>query len=153
MVVCCLLLMGVSLNAQSTGEDKAAGGKLKSILMALKYSSAVQASLAQQLRDEMMALADSNRKPLRATVSVFADEFTDTLFGKDLSNAQVSELQSSITDMLRGSRANFNSASRLREVLVAIHVEDSKTRRITRRFIAIGEEVRGPDDQGVSSLK
>ncbi len=153
IVLCGLLLLGISLNAQSTGEDKAAG-KLNSILMALKHSRAAgQNSLAQQLRDEMMALADSNRKPSRATVSGFADEFTDALFGKDLTNADVSVLQSSITDVLRGSTANFNSASRLREVLVATHVDDFKTRRIIRRFIAIGEEVRGPDDRGVSSLK
>ena len=146
MVLGCLLLLGVSLNAQSSGEDKAADGKLNSILMAIKGSRASQTSLAQQLRDEMMALAGANRKPSHATVSGFADEFTAALLGKNLTNAQVSVLQSSITDLLRGSTANFNSASRLREILAALHIADAKTQRITKRFIAIGEEVRGPDD-------
>jgi hypothetical protein len=74
VILCCLLLLGVNLNAQSASEDKAAGGKLNSILMALKDSRAARASLAQQLGDEMMSLAGSNRKPSRATVSNFADE-------------------------------------------------------------------------------
>src|SRR5579872_2173499 len=126
-----LLLLGVSLNAQSSGEDKAAD-KLNSILMAMKGSRASQTSLAQQLRNEMMALAGANRKPSRTTVSGFADEFTDALFGKNLTNAQVSVLESSITDLLRGSTANFNSASRLREILVVLHVADAKTQKITR---------------------
>ena len=149
IVLCCLLLLGAGLNAQPTGEGRTAAGKLKSILIALQHSKAAQTSLARQLSDEMVAFADTDRKPLRATVSGFAHEFTHALFGKSLTNAQVSVLQSSITDLLRGSTANFNSASRLREVLVAVHVDDSKTQRITRRFIAIGEEVRGPDDYGL----
>jgi hypothetical protein len=148
-----LLLLSVGLNGQSTEEDKAAAGKLYAILAALKNSKADKTSLAQQLRDEMMALADSDRKPLRATVSGFANEFADALFGKNLTNAQVRDLQSSVIGLLRGARANISSASRLRETLVAIHIDDSKTRRITRIAIAIGEEIRGPDDHGLELLK
>jgi hypothetical protein len=151
VILCCLLLLGVNLNAQSASEDKAAGGKLNSILMALKDSRAARASLAQQLGDEMMSLAGSNRKPSRATVSNFADELTDALAGKSLTSDQVSRLQSSITGMLRGSAANFNSASALREILGAAHVDSVRTQRIIKRFIAIGEEVRGPDDLPVSA--
>jgi hypothetical protein len=55
-------------------------------------------------------------------------------------------LERSIDDVLRRSGATFTSASHLRETLATLGVGALKTQVITKRVIAIGEEVRGPDD-------
>jgi hypothetical protein len=55
-------------------------------------------------------------------------------------------LRRSIADVLLSSGATFIPASRLRETLTAKGIDSSKTQEIVKRYIAIGEEVRGPDD-------
>ena len=55
-------------------------------------------------------------------------------------------LERSIDDVLRSTGATFASATHFRETLATLGVEASKLQVITKRFIAIGEEVRGPDD-------
>jgi hypothetical protein len=91
-------------------------------------------------------MADSEQQPSRTTVASFAEELTSALIGRGLTNSQVMMLEQSIDEVLRSSGATFTSASRLRETLAAIGVDASKLRIITKGFIAIGEEVRGPDD-------
>jgi hypothetical protein len=148
-VLCCLLLLGVNLAAQPVSEDEASAAavrKLRSTLLALKGPGASRLSLSKQLVDGIMSMAESDQQPSRATVARFADELTSALIGKDLRNAHVTILQQSIGEVLRRTGATFMSASRLRETLTAVGVDAWKTHVITKRFIAIGEEVRGPDD-------
>ena len=62
-------------------------------------------------------------------------------------NWQVTTLAQSMEEVLRRSgTTTFIPASQLRETLAALGVDASKVQIITRRFIAIGEEIRGPDD-------
>ena len=143
-LLCCLLL-GAGLSGQSSSR-----GNLASLLMTLQEGRSSQANLSQQLVGEMLSAVDSDRKPSRKTVAIFADELTGALVAKRMTNDQAFALQSSITDLLRGSATNLTCAVRFRRTLVAIRVDEAKTQSITRRFIAIGEEVRGPDDIGIS---
>ncbi|MDQ2900004.1 MAG: hypothetical protein M3Y07_09420, partial [Acidobacteriota bacterium] len=115
--------------------------------------NASHGSLTQQLVDAMTSLAQEDRRPSRPTLESFADEFIGALTGMSVTNAQVITLQRSITEVLLSSTTNLKSASRLREILTALHIGDSKVRVITKRFIAIGEEVRGPDDSPLRSAK
>jgi len=62
-------------------------------------------------------------------------------------------LEQAIDEVLRSSGATFTSASRLRETLTALGVDASRLQIIVKRFIAIGEEVRGPDDLPNLSVK
>ena len=78
----------------------------------------------------------------------FAEELTAALFGKELSAQSTASLRQSIRDVLRGSSATFPSAASLRQVLARAGVDSTKAQLITRRFMAIGEEIRGPDDIG-----
>jgi hypothetical protein len=149
-LLCCLLLMGVSLIGQSSAEDKAAIGKLRSTLLALKDTKTYRASLGEQLADNMMALTEEDRRPSRQIVAVFADQMVSALLGKELTAARATALQESIVDVLRGQRANVASASALRETLTALGVDAVRVQSITTRFLAIGHEVRGPDDTAVS---
>ena len=93
-----------------------------------------------------MSMADSEHKPARTTVERFTEELTSALIGRDLTATQVMMLERSIDEVLRSSGATFKSASRLRETSAALGVDASRLQIIIKRFIAIGEEVRGPDD-------
>lgn len=144
-----LLLFGVSVDAQPTVTDKG-GGNLGSILRALRTSPvAARTSIAERLTREIMALASADRKPSSAVVSDFAGDFTEALIGKALTNSQVSALESSITNLSRGLTATFSSAEHLRQQLEAIQIDGSRITIIIKRFVAIGEQIRGPDDQPI----
>jgi hypothetical protein len=152
-IVLCLLLLGAVLSGQSARDPKAAFEKLRSTLIALKDARADRSSLASQLVDEMMTLANANHQPTRSTVVGFADELTGVLLGRNITSAQLDVLQQSIGEALSGSTANYNSASRFRETLTAVGIDNPSKRLITNLFMAIGEEVRGPDDAPVLPLK
>jgi hypothetical protein len=47
---------------------------------------------------------------------------------------------------MRGTTANFSSAQDFRNTLEALRLFPEKEQAITTKFMAIGEEVRGPDD-------
>ena len=148
-VLCCLILFGASVLGQSGREEKSAAcKKLQPILTALKSPGASRPSLTTQLADAMMSLTSSDRQPSRSTVVSFADELTGALIGKDLKD-QPGVLQQSICEVLSGSTTNFKSATRFREALTALRIDSMKKQTLTTRFMAIGEEVRGPDDSPV----
>jgi hypothetical protein len=127
-IVFALLLLGGFLISGAVCQDKStakrpeATPKLRSTLQALKSRGASRATLSRQLADAILLLAESGHQPSRSAVTSFADELTTALLGRDLTNSQ------------------------LRETLAALGVDASKVQIITRRFIAIGEEIRGPDD-------
>jgi len=51
--------------------------------------------------------------------------------------------------MRAGNVTNFRLAQRLRESLAALGANEANTDLVVRRFVAVGEAVRGPDDQGL----
>ena len=67
--LCCFLLVTAGLCAQSTA-------RLDADLMALSNPSASRSAVAQQLTDDILALADKDAQPSRQTVFEFADELT-----------------------------------------------------------------------------
>ena len=148
-ILCALLMFGSVLGGQPTQQDKAAASKLNSTLTALKNNSADRSILTRQLVVAMMSLADRDRLPSRATVEGFADELTGALIGRNLTNAQVTMVERSLIEVVSGSTSNAISASHLREALAALRVDPSRTHVIIKRFIAICEQVRGPDDSPV----
>lgn len=153
----CFVFCGVSLIGQLPAASNAAAfNKLKSILTALKNPAASRSPLEHQLVETMMALADHDRQPSRITVVAFAAEFTGDLAGKDLTTAESDSIQQAIGSVLAGSTPNITSASRFRQALTAAGLDASRIRTLTTRFIAIGEDVRGPDDspaKGVGRIK
>jgi hypothetical protein len=152
-IVLGLLLLGAVLSGQSTRDPKAAFNKLKSTLIAMRDARADRSSLASQLVDEMMTLANANHQPTMSTVAGFADELTSVLLGRNITNAQLDVLQQSIGEALSGSTANYNSTSRFRETLTAVGIDNPSKSVITKLFMAIAEDVRGPDDAPVRPLK
>ena len=149
-VLSCLFLFVLSLSGQSVREDEATRvtlSKLNSTLMALKDAGASQASLSQQLVDEMMSLAENEHRPSRPVVTNFADELTRELTGRGLNSAQITAMRQCIVEVMRRTgTSNLELASRLQETLAGIGIGSSKTQLIVRNFIAVREAVRGPDD-------
>ena len=152
-IVLGLVLLGAVLSGQSARDQKAAANRLNSTLTGLKDAGADRLSLATQLVDEMMILADANRPPLRSSVVDFADELTGVLLGKNTTNAQLEVLQQSIGEALSGSTANYLSVGRFREALTAVGIDRPRKRLVTNLLMAIAEEVRGPDDSPALPLK
>ena len=146
--LCFLLLSGVmAAQPLRTDRDMAANlNHLSGILQALKDFRESSPSLSNQLVGVMMAMADPSHAPSLPAVAAFADALTSALTGKNLTTANVLVLRRSIADVLRSSGATFIPASLLRERLSANGADSSKTQEIITRYIAIGEEVRGPDD-------
>ena len=140
----CLVLFGTGLTAQPAKSPDL--DKLRPILMALKNAGAAHASLTNQLVEVMMALANKDRQPARSTVVSFADEFTGILFGRALTNGQLDGFAAAIGEVMTGSTTNFKSSGHFRDIMTAVGIDSMKKQTVTRRFIAIGEEVRGPDD-------
>jgi len=148
---CCVLLASWGLSAQTARvtapPTPQAIEKLNATLMALRNAGVPSEPLSQQLADSMMALAQRDHQPARQDVTGFTDEFTRVLVGKKFNNDQAAVLQQCLMDVVRGTGiSNFSLAQRLRETLTALRVDDLKTDLVTRRFLAIAEAVRGPDD-------
>jgi len=146
--LCFLLLAGI-MTAQPLRTDRDTAANLEhlsAILQALKDNRESSPSLSNQLVGAMMAVADPVHPPSRPVVAGFADALTSALAGKYLTTPHVMMLQRSIADVLLPSGATFIPATRLRETLAAIRIDSSKTQEIVKRYIAIGEELRGPDD-------
>jgi hypothetical protein len=152
-LVFALLLLGGCLISRAVCQDKSTAKRpeatpnLRSTLQVLKDRGASRATLSHQLADAILLLAESGHQPSRSAVTSFADELTTMLLGRELTNSQVTTLAQSIEEVLRHSgTTTFIPASHLRETLAALGVDASRVQIITRRFIAIGEEIRGPDD-------
>jgi hypothetical protein len=131
-----LFLLGLSVWAQSDSG-------LTRLLMAPDADRAVG---ARQLANAMMAMATAEHPPARVTVEKFADEFFVAIAGKKLNTMQVLAFQQALTAVMKGSVSNFQGAKQLRDTLAGIGVGLESQRVITTKFLAIGEEVRGPDD-------
>jgi hypothetical protein len=129
----CVLLAGIGLSAQT----------IQSTLLALKDS---RKALSNQLVDEMMALVNVHQSPSRAAVERFSEDLASALVGKDMTAIRAAALEKAITDVLRGKGSTFVPATSLRETLTGLGIDRITVQAIVRRFIEIGEQVRGPDD-------
>jgi hypothetical protein len=144
----CALVFGATLMGQT-----AADRNLTATLMAMKNIGGSRATLAPRLADNLLALANPDQQPSRTTVMVFADQLTDALIGNQVAFANVVQTQRCVSGVMRGSRSNLQWASELRDFLKIFGVEPTKIHAITKSFIAVGEEIRGPDDMRLGQPK
>jgi hypothetical protein len=100
-----------------------------------------------ELTDTILAIALKDWEPTRQEVTEFTEALVAAKPPGPIAPAQVSAIQRCIVDVLRDeSTSNFALAERLRHALTVIHVNDLKTDLIIRRFLAVRQGVRGPDD-------
>jgi hypothetical protein len=159
MACFCILLASFGLSGQPYGnsapyftEPASAPSiqKLKSALRAISKADLPVDLLSQNLADSMLPLVVRGHEPTVPEVTDFAREITRALAGRALSDEQVVALQECLVGMLRGTGiSNFALAQHLQETLTALSIDDTQTDLIIRRFLDIGEAVRGLDDQRV----
>ena len=119
--------------------------KLAIVLKNLQTVAIDRAALNRDLTDAMILLAQTDR-PTRPTIQRFAQEFTDSLAGRSLTDLQLTTLRDCIAAMVVGSTSNLRSAASLREILNAVRVDPARSSAIVKDFIAVGETIQGPDD-------
>ena len=122
---------------------------VQSTLLALKDANASRKAISAQLVDQMMAQAKPNQSPSRAAVQRFTEDFTIALMGRDITTVRAGALQKAIAELMSGKGSTFVPASSVREVLTSCGVDQPTVQAIVKRFIEIGQEVRGPDDMPV----
>jgi len=165
----CILLVHAILSAQApapSASPSSAIENLRFVLQALKETRVPTDALNRELTGDMMALASGDRRPSRADVAAFASELTSTLAAAwyaqtapqtplrvaDLSRKATeidteAWVQQCLVDIMRGAGStNLDIAARLRRVFTQLQINDSEATLLIRRFLAIGESVRGPDD-------
>jgi hypothetical protein len=119
--------------------------------MAMKSRSNRDDSLNQQLADSMLALTLPERQPARTTIVAFTTELANALRGTSFHDEQDAALQQCIVDVMRAEKVtNYRLARSLRDALAALGANEPNTDLVIRRFVAVGEAVRGPDDQGLA---
>lgn len=144
----CLLLTGLGLGAQTS---PAVGRLSPALSKALVSAGTPNDSIGQTLVGTMMSISLPDHQPSRQQLVGLADALRGVLVKRGISEAQVSVLSECIVDALSGAKAsNFALASQLRNELATLRVDDQKADLIIRRFMAVGEAVRGPDDVPVT---
>jgi len=162
----CILLVYAALSAQVSVPSAKTTADLHSTLLALQQTRVPASSLSQRLTADMIALATGDHRPSRAEVDAFSGELTRTMAAAwraqptpqtplhiaDLSRKATeidteASLQQCLVDIVRvPGPTNLDIAERLRRVLTQLRINDSQSNLLIRRFLAIGESVRGPDD-------
>ena len=153
----CMLLLCLSLAAQSVQEDQpdaAAVTKLNSTLLTLKHAGVTPASVGQQLVNDIISLAETTHEPSRATVVKFTDQLINELSARELPAKLLSQVTTAILVVLHSAvtpayefRASIGHA---REALISLGVSAPKAQAVAERLMAVGKEVRGPEDIGVA---
>jgi hypothetical protein len=142
-VTCCFLLLTAGLCAQSTD-------KLNSDLTALMTPGASPNALAQQVTNDILALAEKDAQPSRQTVADFTEELAKALAGKQSTVDGIKPVTQSILDVLLSSGVasyRFHSAiDRFRDALIQFNATAAQARAAANRLLILGQEVRGPED-------
>jgi len=148
--LCCFFLVAAGLCAQSTA-------KLDSDLTALGNPGASRNAVAQQVTEDILALAEKDSVPSRQTVLDFADELTKALAGKTLTTEKTKAVTAPILEVLQSAGAasfRFHAAiDHLRDSLIALNATAAQAKITAGRLLILGQEVRGPEDIPVLKLK
>ena len=121
--LCFLLLSGVMTGQPLSLDPRTLSG----ILQALEDNRESSSVQSDRLVGAMLALSDPVHPPSRQAVADFADPLARAQIGRSLTETHVTVLLRFIA-------------------LTADRVDSSKAQEIIKCYIAIGEEVRGPDD-------
>ncbi len=135
-----LLLLAGAMIAQTRSPHWA----ITDLLMTTNDPAVTQDSLSARLAESLQQEA---RSPVsKASVESFARSLVAGLSGKQLVQAQASNLTTRILAVVHGAEPNSATVRRVREALARLGVDQMRQAQIARRLMAIAEQVRGPDD-------
>jgi len=113
-------------------------------LKSLRVPATSRSAIADELTDNILALADRDHEPTRGVVNGFANDLVSALYRRVTTDKQLDDLEMSIKEILRPTGSTSRSAGRVREVLRTAGAERPDV--VTKSFISVAEDVRGPDD-------
>jgi hypothetical protein len=139
----CFLLVTAGLCAQSTD-------KLNSDLMALSSPIVSRSAVAQQLANDILALADKDAQPSHQSVVDFADELVQTLFAKRVTAENIKPLTEALLQVLHSSgvssSAFHRAVSSFRIALFPFDQSSMHAKNAVDRLFIVGQEIHGPED-------
>jgi hypothetical protein len=125
--------------------------------MALQEGRTSQNLLNERIVEEIMSIAEAQHKPSRNTVAMFTANWNTELKGVKLSDAAVAQLTRNILQVLHsaGTAATefHRSVKRAEDGLLSLGLSTTKAKRIAESLMAIGNDVRGPDDIRLMKLR
>ena len=139
---CCVVLAVVSLSAQTSADAARLSPALSKVLTS---AGRADDAAGQSLASTMMSLTTGDHRPARQ-VDALVNALRGVMAGREVSEAQAAVLSQCFVNVLRGQGSNLTLATQVRQELTALRVGDQRTDLIVKRFIALGEAVRGPDD-------
>lgn len=126
---------------------------LETSLNALQDPKVDRTAVTKQIVDAMMSRADLRRPPARKTVEELADTLTSALIGVPFLKSELPAIQSSLILLIGGTKSNLYTSTMFRDALERLQVNHTAVRELITRFLAVGEEIRGPDDFENNKLK
>jgi hypothetical protein len=151
-VFCCLLfpplLAAAQPNSTAIPRNRAATiDAISASLLQLNATGSAREAIQRQIAETMISSAETDLQPSRSTVGRFLDELTAALSGRKLQRPQTVALAQCLVDVVRPSGVStMLVAVRTRDLLTVAGVSGPKIPLVIGKLIAIGEEVRGPDD-------
>jgi hypothetical protein len=146
-VCCCFLLTGLALSGQTAADPQAVARLTPVLSRVLVSAESPDDQVSKTLVNAMLSLAVREQQPTRQELGELARALRGAMAGRVIADSQLSVLSRCIVDVLHpDGMSNFMLASQVREVLTTLRVGDTKADLIVRRFVAVGEAVRGPDD-------
>ena len=107
-------------------------------------------SVSQSLAGRMISIAPLEHWAGRQQMDALISALRGVMAGREISDAQLTVLSQCIVNVLRGQGgSNFALAAEIRQELTTLGIGDQRSDLIVRRFVALGETVRGPDDMPV----
>jgi len=100
---------------------------------------------AARLTDQILGIGLRRPAP-RPVVEGFVRSLMAGLAGKQLTRSQADDMSRLIVNAAAGTRPNLTNVHDFRIALAKVGVDEARQDQISRRLIAIGEAVRGPDD-------
>ncbi len=126
-------------------------GALEMTLRTLRVPAASRAMVAEDITQQILALADPDHAPARGAAAGFANDLVNALYRRVTTDKQLDDLVLSIREILKPTGSTSKSATRVREVLRNAGVE--RPDLVTKSFISLAEDVRGPDDAPVAPIR
>src|SRR5262249_1915113 len=121
---------------------------ISSSLLQLNVAGPSRDAIQRQIAQTMISSAEADQQPSGSTVGRFLDELTAALSGRKLRQPQTVALAQCLVDVVRPSGVStMLVAVRTRDLLTVAGVSAPKISLVIGKLVAIGEEVRGPDDQ------
>ena len=123
---------------------------LPAIFSALSDGAGTKSAVARELSIRMYAAFGKDQPATRAAIDRLAHSLADALWEQHFEKTSGEELARALTQLVTpSSQPNAALVRRARIALSRIGIDALRAESLSRQMIAVGEQVRGPDDMPV----